>query len=430
MRINNFTHYKFEGWLPNDWEIKDAADVCIKITDGTHDTPKVVDSGVPFITAIHVKKGKIDFDNCLYISEEEHEKIYKRCNPSKGDLLVVNIGAGVAEYAFVETDKEFSLKNVALLKPNSDLLHDKYLCYHHAYKKENIAHRVKSGGAQPFLSLKELRKLKIVLPPLPEQQKIAKILSTWDKAISTTERLIDNSTQQKNALMQQLLTGKKRLLDESGMRFKGEWVKAKVRDLVKSLDAGVSVNSEDDSNLNSEYKILKTSCVSNEIFDPTKVKSVTEEIEITRLKEPVIADSIIISRMNTPILVGANGYVEHDIFNTFLPDRLWQIKPHKDNVIMKWLGYWFSSNPIRHLLRSTATGTSGSMKNITKSDVLNISITYPCLREQQKIATVLTNADREIELLEQQLADLKQEKKALMQVLLTGKKRVVVDGGV
>ena len=256
MEINNFTHYKFEGWLPNDWEVKDAADVCIKITDGTHDTPKVVDSGIPFITAIHVKKGKIDFDNCLYISEEEHEKIYKRCNPSKGDLLVVNIGAGVAEYAFVETDKEFSLKNVALLKPNSDLLHDKYLCYHHAYKKENIAHRVKSGGAQPFLSLKELRKLKIVLPPLPEQQKIAKILSTWDKAISTTECLIENSTQQKKALMQQLLTGKKRLLDESGKRFENKWKKVELGE-ISHITTGSS--NREDSSLTGEYAFFDRS---------------------------------------------------------------------------------------------------------------------------------------------------------------------------
>ncbi|MGC6766981.1 restriction endonuclease subunit S, partial [Escherichia coli] len=62
-----------------------------------------------------------------------------------------------------------------------------------------------------------------ILPSLPEQKKIAQILSTWDKAISVTEKLLANSQQQKKALMQQLLTGKKRLLDENGVRFSGEW---------------------------------------------------------------------------------------------------------------------------------------------------------------------------------------------------------------
>ena len=89
------------------------------------------------------------------------------------------------------------------------------------------------------------------------------------------------------------------------------WREGRVRDLIKSLNAGVSVNSEDDGNLSSSYKILKTSCVSKGIFDPNKTKSVVEDVEISRLKEPVLCDSIIISRMNTPALVGANGYIEN-----------------------------------------------------------------------------------------------------------------------
>src|SRR5690625_4296045 len=79
------------------------------------------------------------------------------------------------------------------------------------------------GSALQEISLSELRKVQTLIPPLPEQKKIAQILSTWDKAITTTEQLLANSQQQKKALMQQLLTGKKRLLDKSGVRFSGEW---------------------------------------------------------------------------------------------------------------------------------------------------------------------------------------------------------------
>ncbi|MFD1009068.1 restriction endonuclease subunit S [Oceanisphaera ostreae] len=82
------------------------------------------------------------------------------------------------------------------------------------------------AGAQPNVNAKEYGSMSLPIPPLPEQRKIAKILSTWDKAISTTERLIDNSKQQKKALMQQLLTGNKRLLDDSGIPFDDEWEEA------------------------------------------------------------------------------------------------------------------------------------------------------------------------------------------------------------
>ncbi|WP_201558932.1 restriction endonuclease subunit S [Psychrobacter sp. 72-O-c] len=207
------------------------------------------------------------------------------------------------------------------------------------------------------------------------------------------------------------------------------WREGKVKDLVKSLDAGVSVNSEDDGNINSEFKILKTSCVSTGMFRPKKAKSVVDSKEVARLKEPVKADSIIISRMNTPALVGANGYVETEILNSFLPDRLWQVKPRDNKVNMKWLGYWFSSSHTRYALSSTATGTSGSMKNITKPDVLNIKISIPPLPEQQKIAKILSTWDKAISTTERLIDNSTQQKKALMQQLMTGKKCLIDESG-
>ncbi len=110
--------HEFEGeW--NKLVIKDVAD---KITDGTHDTPKPINSGIPFLTAIHVRDGFIDFDNCYYLPEEVHQKIYARCNPEEDDLLMVNIGAGVATSSKVNVDFEFSLKNVALIKPDRTII--------------------------------------------------------------------------------------------------------------------------------------------------------------------------------------------------------------------------------------------------------------------------------------------------------------------
>lgn len=99
--------------------------------------------------------------------------------------------------------------------------------------------------------------------------------------------------------------------------FKEDWEEKRISNLVKSLDAGVSVNSEDREPFDNEYSVLKTSCVTLESFDIRERKAVTDSSEINRLKEPLTDNSIIISRMNTPLLVAANAYVKNAPKNTY-----------------------------------------------------------------------------------------------------------------
>lgn len=200
-------------------------------------------------------------------------------------------------------------------------------------------------------------------------------------------------------------------------------------DLVQSLDAGVSVNSEDREPIGSEFSILKTSCVTSGIFLQQERKAVTEAIEISRLKEPLLDNSIIISRMNTPLLVGANAYVKNAPKNTFLPDRLWQVKIHQHLVNMDWLSQWFSNERNFEKIRNLATGTSNSMKNITKPDVMAFYISAPDMPEQTKIANFLTAIDEKITQLTQKYDLLTQYKKGVMQQIFSQKLRFKDDGG-
>ena len=142
---------RYEGALPSEWKIENAASACTKITDGTHDTPQPVLAGRPYVTAIHIKNGKINFDDCLYLAEIDHREIYKRCNPQRGDLTVVNIGAGVGDCGYVDVDYEFSMKNVALLKPNPKKLDSIFLLHLHQSRKDRIAHVVRAGGGTTIL---------------------------------------------------------------------------------------------------------------------------------------------------------------------------------------------------------------------------------------------------------------------------------------
>ena len=186
------------GKIPLDWEVRRLSECCKKITDGTHDTPKPVYTGVPFLTAIHVKQNYIDYKNCYFLPKEVHEVIYKRCNPEYGDVLMVNIGAGVATTALIDVDFEFSLKNVALLKPNRNIISGAYLHHYQSYVKQMIADTITSGGAQPFLSLKQIGDLQIALPTKSEQTAIATALSDTDALIENLEKLLFSAMQHLN----------------------------------------------------------------------------------------------------------------------------------------------------------------------------------------------------------------------------------------
>ncbi len=200
------------------------------------------------------------------------------------------------------------------------------------------------------------------------------------------------------------------------------WTVGTIKDFVKSLDAGVSVNGEDRLIKNGEIGVLKVSAVSYGTFIPNEHKVVYLE-EIHRLTIYPKKDRILISRANTPTLVGANVYIDRDYPNLFLPDKLWQIEPLHNNFSVRWLSYLIASDDSKTKISSYATGTSMGMKNISKINFLNIEIIVPPISEQYKIAEILSTWDKAIALLEQLITAKRKLKQGLMQQLLTGKKQ-------
>jgi type I restriction enzyme S subunit len=156
---------------PKGWETKLMHEVCTKVTDGTHDTPKRLKEGVKFITGKHVRPYTIDYLNSDYVTHEVHTEIYKRCNPELGDVLYTNIGANLGTAALNKVQYPFSMKNVALLKPAKELISGRYIEYflNGERMKEKILWLASLGGAQQFLSLNQLRRMKVNIPPMAIQ---------------------------------------------------------------------------------------------------------------------------------------------------------------------------------------------------------------------------------------------------------------------
>ncbi len=163
-----------------------------------------------------------------------------------------------------------------------------------------------------------------------------------------------------------------------------DWEVHTLGDEVDQLEAGVSVNSVDEEFhvYAHEQAILKTSSGSSGYFLPHENKKIAPG-DIKRAKLNPRIDSIIISRMNTPDLVGECGYVEKDYHNLFLPDRLWMTRFKRESKInVKWLSYLLSFKEYKVKIKVAATGTSGSMKNISKTSLLSITIPFPSPKEQ------------------------------------------------
>ena len=319
--------------------------------------------------------------------------------------------------------------NVALIKATPKDGVDKEFMYYFL-KRDPLLRVIESysqrTSGQTGIEMDVLKAYPMHLPPLPEQRKIAKILSTWDKAISTTELLIDNSRQQKKALMQQLLTGahtqRKRLLDDSGKPFEGEWKEFQLGDLSTKITKGTTPSTNGFSFQQQGINFVKVESISSTgAFDKSKFAYIDNDCHESFKRSQLEKDDILFSIAGA---LGRTALVEETILPANINQALAIVRLDRAISVHRYIIYYLNSPRIASLIKGLTA--KAAQPNLSLKDVNGLRILLPSLKEQEKIASVLFNADQEVELLEQQLADLKQEKKALMQQLLTGKRRVTV----
>ena len=202
------------GLLPEDWDVQFLRETCIKIQDGTHFSPSLGGNDYMYVTSKNIGRGIFDISNVDKIDCIQHRKIYNRCDVKKGDLLLTKDGVNTGNAALNFLDEEFSLlSSVAFLRFDSSKYEVSYFLQQ--ILSSNGQRQIKelmAGNAITRLTLGKIRSLKFPIPFIEEQQAIAKVLSDMDSEISALEQRRDKTKALKQAMMQELLTGRIRLL--------------------------------------------------------------------------------------------------------------------------------------------------------------------------------------------------------------------------
>ena len=268
----------------------------------------------------------------------------------------------------------------------------------------------------PDLNHGDFLSIKISIPPIDEQEKIAEILSTWDEAINLTINLIESKKQFKKALMQNLLTAKIRF-----PQFKDEWKEIKLGNLGKSYNGLIGKVAEDFQNGNSNFITYKN------IFDNPKIDiNIFEKVKIMEDEEQNLVkfgDIFFTISSETPNEVGISSVLLRECGILYLNSFCFGFRLSNFEILTPCFAvFYFRSDCFRKQIFKLAQGSTRF--NISKTEVLNLTIKLPNLDEQQKIAEVLTACDDEINLLNLKLENFKKQKQGLMQKLLSGKVRI------
>jgi type I restriction enzyme S subunit len=371
------------------------------------------------------------------ISEDEREKnlgVYPYYGPTKIQGYIGTYEQD-GNYALIGEDGDHFLKYES--QPMTQLVDGKCTVNNHAHIIEGtkkatrewfyyyFMHRdifsflSRQGAGRYKLNKASLEKIPVLVPPVQEQKKIAQILSTWDKAITTTEQLLANSQQQKKALAQQLLTGKKRLLDENGVRFSGTWKASKLSKLFERVTTKNNGQSTNVVTISGQHGLIR-----QEDFFKKTVASETLDGYFLLKKGQFAYNKSYSNGYPMGAIKRLNRYPDGVVTTLYICFEL----SDSDRADSDFWEHYFESGLLNKGLSQIAHegGRAHGLLNVKPSDFFSLKVPVPSIEEQQKIATVLSTADQEIYALQRKLNALKQEKKALMQQLLTGKRRVLV----
>lgn len=371
--------------IPKDWEVRRLGDICTTFKSGYGITSSdISEEGDYPVFGGNGLRG--------YTKSYTHEGNYfliGRQGALCGNIVRISGKSYISEHAIaVQTNNENDIS---------------FLAYKLEFQNLN---RLSESSAQPGLSVEKLIRIKIQIPPLPEQKAIAQVLTTWDEAITKTQTLIKQKELSKKWLMQNLLTGKRRL-----QGFKDTWKNIHIKDVARE----VSIRNREDKQLT--------------VLSCTKYDGLVPSLEYFGRK--IFADDVSTYKVvpknhfayaTNHIEEGSIGYQE--IFDEALISPMYTVFKTDDSVNDDFLYKLLKSHNLVYQYQNRMEGSIDRRGGLRWEAFSIIRIHLPEKEEQTAIAQVLQAADAEIHLLKTKMEKLKEQKKGLMQVLLTGKKRL------
>ncbi len=387
--------------LPEGWKVLPISKIMERVSEPVH--PEMEENYFQIGIRSH---GKGLFHKSPVTGKALGDKRVFRVHP---DCFVVNIVFAWEQAIARTSNAEIGMvasHRFPMFRPKDNLCDIDYITYFFkTLKGKYLLELASPGGAgrNKTLGQNEFARLKVTLPLLAEQQKITQILSTWDKAIEKLEALIAAKQKRKKALMRQLLTGERRFAE-----FEGEWHKTTLSHIA-NITMGASPKSEEYNDNELGLPLIQGNAdIKNKISAPRIYTT-----EITKECKP----GDILMSVRAPV-----GAIAKSIHQACIGRGICAISAKK-NIHQIFLYYWLLAFETKW--ESLSQGST--FESVNSADIKSLAIFIPSSgQEQQKIAYVLTAADTEIETHQKHLSALKQQKKGLMQQLLTGKKRVKV----
>ncbi len=387
--------------IPNDWDVKhfeDVADIDKESLSGS--TSKDYEFQYISLSDVDSEDFKIETTKQIFASAPSRARRIVK----KGDILMSTVRPNLRGFSFIRNEVKDLIASTGFAIITTRKCCNEFLFqYLFSNGIDRQFHHLLVGSNYPAINSSEVRKLKIPLPPLPEQKAIASVLSTWDNAIHKTEQLITQKEVRKKWLVQQLLTGKKRLKG-----FDGEWKKLGAGEVFKSISKKGYANEELLSATQDRGMIPRT-MLEGRVTMPT---TGTEGFKLVEIGDFIIS------------LRSFQGGLEYSYYRGLVSPAYTVLKPKKDICDEFYKQYYKSSDFIGHLSIAVIGIRDG--KQISYDDFCMVKIPFPSVEEQTAIAQVLQAADKEITLLRAKADKLREQKKGLMQILLTGKKRLKI----
>lgn len=389
------------------WVTKKLGEICEKITDGSHDSPKPVDDGYYMPSVKDMRHDNFDFSDCKQISKNDFERLKGTgCKPEIGDVLIAKDGS-ILKYCFVvEQDLPIViLSSIAILRPDKSIIDGKFLSYY--FQKEDVVTDVvenyKSGTGVPRIVLRNFEQIEIPYPEsLAEQRRIAGILSSADGAIAASEALIEKYRNIKRGLLTTLLQPKE------------GWKTETLKDCTLKITDGC--HNKPKCVERSSFIMLSSQNIQDNKLDLKDVSYLTEEdFERENARTNVKAGDVLLTIVGT---VGRTYLVKETDFRFTLQRSVAVLSPNTQLIESEFLLYYL--NHSIPLLENEAHGCA--QKGIYLKQLGDMPISYPKDRtEQKRIASILSSIDAKIDAEMAVVEKYKGVKKGLMEEMMKRK---------